>query len=124
MERTYTKKEVIKKQVWTFVFGLMAGVFLMGGIASEKAKKEKEKDAVLWDRIPRTKLFVTKPTGRQKEFNIVIPALLLMEIYWEETANDSIETYDEKTGKLTWEPRPRTLEDMYHWSNEYFREQF
>ncbi len=42
MERTYTKKEVIKKQIWTFVFGLMAGVFLMGTIASEKAKKKKK----------------------------------------------------------------------------------
>jgi hypothetical protein len=61
---------------------------------------------------------------KEIQFEIVAPTMYLMELYMMDTKNDSIEVWG-RNGMNTWvkEPRPKTFEDFYYWTKEYFREQ-
>ncbi|WP_435624492.1 hypothetical protein [Flagellimonas sp.] len=42
MKDTYTKKEVINKQIIAFLFGVFFGMLIMGSYFAYKAEKERE----------------------------------------------------------------------------------
>lgn len=68
---------------------------------------------------------ILKPkTVKERQYQYVYSTIYLMDLYMEETKNDSIQVYG-RNGMSMWstEPAPKTFINFYEWTKKYFKDE-